>query len=278
VVEADIKGFFDHMDHDWRLKMLRVRIDDRAFLGLIRKWLKAGILETAGRGIHPDTGVPQGGVVSPVVAHVYVHYALDRWFEKVVQPHGRGEAWLSRDADDLVGAFRFRSDAEWFSQALPKRLGKCNLEVAPEQTRILRFSRVHPGMTRRFTFLGVEFFWQEDREGGPRVKRRTARKRWQRACQRIKAWIPANRHVPGKAFFTGLNARLRGQYRYDGVPGNSTARQRFVAGAMACALKWRNRRGGKRRRCSWQRFTQLLDAVPLARPRITEPRRRRVYA
>jgi RNA-directed DNA polymerase len=101
------------MDHDWLLKMLGLRIEDRAFLGLIRKGLKAGMLETDGRVIHPDTGVPQGGVVSPVVANVYLHYALDLWFEKVVKPHGRGAALISRYADDLVCAFRFRSDAEW---------------------------------------------------------------------------------------------------------------------------------------------------------------------
>ena len=186
VVEADMKGFFDHMDHDWRLKMLALRIDDRALLGLIRKWLKAGMLETDGRVLHPDTGVPQGGVVSPVVAHVYWHDALDRWCEKVVKPHCRGEALISRYADDLVCAFRFRRDAEWFYQALPQRLGKFKLEVASEKTRILRFSRFHPGMTRRFTFLGFEFYWTEDRQGVPRVKRRTARKTLQSACHRSK--------------------------------------------------------------------------------------------
>jgi RNA-directed DNA polymerase len=235
VVEADIQGFFDHMDHDWLLKMLQLRIDDRAFLGLIRKWLKAGILETDGRVIHPDTGVPQGGVVSPVLANVSLHYALDLWFEKVVKPRCQGEALLRRYADDLVCAFRFRTDAEWFYQALPRRLGKFKLEVAPEKTRILRFSRFHPGMTRWFTFLGFEVYWQEDRQGVPRVKRRTARKRWQRACQRIKEGIQANRHVPGKAFFTGLNARLRGHYRSYGVHGNSHALQRVFEWAMACA-------------------------------------------
>ena len=278
VVEADIKGFFDHMDHNWLLKMLQLRIDDRAFLGLIRKWLKAGILETDGRVIHPDTGVPQGGVVSPVLANVYLHNALDLWFEKVVKPRCQGEALLSRYADDLVWAFRFRTDAEWFYQVLPTRLGKFKLEVAPGKTRILRFSRFHPGMTRRFTFLGFEFYWKEDRQGVPRVKRRTARPRWQRACQRIKEWIQANRHLPGNAFFTGLNARWRGHYSYYGVHGHSHALQRFFDWAMACAFKWLNRRGGKQRSFSWQRFTQLLDAVPIERPRITEPRRRRVYA
>jgi RNA-directed DNA polymerase len=277
-VEADIRGFCDHMDHDWLLKRLGLRIDERAFLGLIRKWLQAGILETDGRVLHPDTGVPQGGVSSPVVANGSLHDALDRWVEKVIKPHGRGEAWLSRDADDVVCAFRFRRDAAWLYEVLPKRLGKCKLEVAPAKTRILRFSRVHPGLTRRFTFWGFEFYWQEDRQGVPRVKRRTARKRWQHARQRSKEGLQANRHVPGQAFFTGLNARLRGHDRYYGVHGNSHALQRFFDWAMACAYKWLNRRGGKRRSFSWGRFTQSLDAVPIERPRIPEGRRRRVCA
>jgi RNA-directed DNA polymerase len=213
-----------------------------------------------------------------VLANVYLHYALALGVEKVVKPRCEGEALLSRYADDLVCAFRFRNDADGFYHALPTRLGKFKLEVAPEKTRVLRFSRFHPGMTRRFTCLGFEFYWTEDRQGVPRVKRRTARKKLQRAGKRIKEWIRANRHLPGKAFFTGLNARLRGHYRYDGVHGNAHALHRFFDWAMACAFKWLNRRGGKRRRFSWQRFTQLLDAVPIERPRLTEPRRRRVYA
>lgn len=124
VVEAAIRGFFDHMDHDGLLAMLRLRIDDRAFLGLIRTWLKAGILETDGRVIHPDTGVPQGGVVSPVLATVYLHDAMDLWFDKRVKPQCRGEALRWRYADDWVCAFRYRNDAERFYKALPERLAK----------------------------------------------------------------------------------------------------------------------------------------------------------
>jgi retron-type reverse transcriptase len=153
------------MDHNWLLEMLGLRIDDRSFLGLIRKWLKAGILETDGRVIHPNTGSPQGGVVSPVLANVYLHYALDLWFEKIVKPHCRGEALISRYADDFVCAFRFRDDAERFYKVLPGRLGKFKLEVAPEKTRILRFSRFDPSLKRRFTYLGFEFFWKK--EHGP---------------------------------------------------------------------------------------------------------------
>lgn len=185
---------------------------------------------------------------------------------------------LSRYADDLVCAFRFRSDAAGFYQAFPKRLGKFTREVSPEKTRLLRFSRCHPGMQHRVTVLGCECFWKEDRQGVPRVKRRTARKKVPRACKRIKEWIQANRHVPGEAFFSGLNARLRGHYSYYGVHGNSHALQRFFDRAMACALKWLNRRGGKRRRFSWARFTQRLEAVPIERPRTTELSHRRVYA
>jgi hypothetical protein len=277
-VEADIQGFFAHMDHDWLLEMLRLRIDDRALLGLIRQWLNAGILATDGRVIHPDPGVPQGGVVSPVMANVELYEALDLGVAKVVKPHCRGEALISRYADDCVGAFRFRSDAEWFYEVRPKRRGKFTREVSPEKPRLLRFSRFHPGLTRRFTFWGFECFWKEDRPGVPRVKRRTARKTRQRAGQRIKEGIQANRHVPGQACFSGLNARLRGHYRYSGVHGNAGALYRCFDWAMQCALKWLNRRGGTRRSFSWARFTQILDANHIARPRLTEVRRRRVLA
>ena len=278
VVEADIKGFFGEMDHDWLLRMLRLRIDDEAFVGLIRKWLKAGILEIDGKVIYPDTGTPQGGVVSPVLANVYLHYALDLWFEKVVKPHCSGEALISRYADDWVCAFRYREDAERFYQVLPKRLSKFRLELAQEKTRILRFSRFHPSMKRRFTYLGFEFFWKEDRQGTPRVKRRTARNRLQGACRRIKEWIKLNRHLPGREFFRRLNARLRGHYNYYGVRGNSHSLYRFFDWAMKCMFKWLNRRGGKRKSFNKARFYQVLDLVNIARPRITEVRRRRVFA
>ena len=278
LVEADIKGFFDHIDHAWLLKMLNLRIDDRAFLNLIQKWLKAGILETDGLVIHPEAGTPQGGIVSPVVANVYLHYALDLWFEKVVKPQLRGEAMICRYADDWVCAFRYREDAERFYQELPKRLQKFNLEVAPEKTQILRFSRFHPSMKRRFTFLGFEFYWKEDRQGVPRVMRRTARKKLRGACERIKEWIRTNRHLPVREFFQGLNKRLQGHYNYYGVRGNSRSLKCFFDWTIECTFKWLNRRGGKRRSFTWGLFNQALDQVKIALPRITEVSRRRVFA
>lgn len=270
IVEADIKGFFDHMDHDWLLDMLALRIDDKAFLNLIRKWLKAGILDTDGRIIHPGAGTPQGGIVSPVLANVYLHYALNLWFEHVVKTHCRGEALICLYADDFVCAFRYRDDAERFFRALPKRLEKFGLEVAPEKTRLMRFSRFHPSMKRRFTFLGFELYWFEDRKGVPRVMRRTARKKLQAACKQVKEWVKLNRHLPGREFITGLNRRLRGHYNYYGLRGNSRSLWRFYQWAIECSFKWLNRRGGKRRSFTWKVFTQALKRLGVARPRITE--------
>ena len=278
MVEADVKGFFDHIDHDKLLEMLGLRIDDRAFLNLIRKWLKAGILEPEGQIIHPGTGTPQGGIVSPVLANVYLHYVLDQWFDEVVKSHCKGEALLCRYADDWVCTFRYREDAERVYRALPKRLEKFNLEVAPEKTNLLRFSRYHPSMKRRFTFLGFEFFWNLDRKGMPRVTRRTARKKLQGACRRIKEWIKLNRHMSENEFFKDLNARLRGHYQYYGIHGNYESLERFYYWTRACVFKWLNRRGGKRRSYTWERFAQLVDRGRIARPHITVTSRRRVLS
>ncbi len=277
VVEVDIKGFFDNLDHNWLLTMLTLRIDDRAFLGLIRKWLKAGVLETDGTVIHPETGTPQGGVVSPVLANVYLHYVMDLWFEKVVKTRCHGQALISRYSDDLVCAFQLRQDAERFYHSLPTRLGKFALQVAPEKTCILPFSRFDPTMKRRFTFLGFEFFWSKDRKGVPRVTRRTARTRLISAGRRIKEWIRKNRHLPGKEFFRGLNIRLQGHYNYYGVYGNILSLYRFVRWVRLCAFKWLNRRGGKKKSFTWEQFAAILESV-MAKPRITEVKYRRVHA
>ena len=273
IVEADIQGFFDHLDHDGLLKMLARRIDDRAFLKLIGKWLKAGVLDTDGQVLHPATGVPQGGIVSPILANVYLHYALDLWFEKRVKAHCRGEALIIRYADDFVCAFRYRADAERFYRTLPKRLERFHLQVAPEKTQIIRFSRFHPSMTRRFTFLGFELYWFPDRQGTPRVMRRTARKKLQGACRRIKDWIRENRHLKGRAFIAGLNRRLNGHYNYYGVRGNSRSLWRFYQWAIDCSFKWLNRRGGKRKSFTWKVFTRALQRLGVAKPRIREPKR-----
>ena len=253
LVEADIQGFFDHMDHAWLLDMLRVRIDARALLKPHPQWLKAGCGD--GWTGHPprDRDTPRRhGVTRP--GHGSLHYALDLWFDKVVKAHGRGEALLCRYADDWVCAFRYQDDAERFYRVLPQRLKTFNLQVAPEKTHLRRLSRFHPSMKRRVTFLGFEFAWMPDRHGVPRVMRRTARKKLQAACQRLTAWIKHHRHLPERECFQRLNARLRGHYNYYGVRGNSRSRTRFFRWAMDCTFKWLNRRGGKQSSYTWEQL------------------------
>jgi RNA-directed DNA polymerase len=209
---------------------------------------------------------------------VYLHYALDLWFDKVVKAHCRGEALLCRYADDWVCAFRYQDDAERFYRVLPQRLKKFNLQVASEKTHLGRFSRFHPSMKRRVTFLGFECAWRPDRHGVSRVMRRTARKKLQAACQRLATWIKHHRHLPEREFFQRLHARLRGHYNYYGVRGNSRSLNRFFRWVMDCTFKWLNRRGGKQSSYTWEQFTRVLDRVKIARPCLTEVKRRRVFA
>ena len=217
-------------------------------------------------------------MISPVLANVYLHYALDLWFEKIVKRHCRGDVLINRYADDFVCAFRFHDDAQRFFHVLPKRLGKFKLELSPPKTRLLRFSRFHPSMRRGFQYLGFDFNWHPDRKGVARVTRRTLAKKLQGACQRIKLWIKSNRHMILGEFFRSLNRRLRGHYNYYGVRGNHRRINRFYRWAIDCTFKWLNRRGGKRTSFTWEKFLLLLQQHRVARPRITEKKHRRVFA
>lgn len=268
VVEADIKGFFDHLDHEWLLKMLAERIDDKALLWLIKKWLKAGVLDTDGAVLHPVTGTPQGGIVSPILANVYLHYALDLWFQKVVVPHCGGEACLIRYADDFVCAFEKQEDAQRFYEALGKRLEKFGLEVSPEKTRIIPFSpSSRPGKTS-FDFLGFEFRWGKDRAGKPHVKRRTARKNLRNSLKRLNVWCKQNRHLRLPELFNQLNAKLRGYFNYYGVYGNFSSLMLFFYKAMQLLMKYLNRRS-QRGSYNWAGFQQLIEQFGIVKPRIT---------
>jgi len=177
VVEADIRGYFDNIDHDILEKMLLMRIDDKKFIRLIKKWLIAGVLDTDGKVISPATGTPQGGIVSPVLANIYLHYALDKWVEHVVVPNSNGQVYLCRYADDFVCAFQYEYDAVRFYNELAKRLAKFNLQLAEEKTNIIRFSRFQSKEKTKFDFLGFEFRWGKSRFGKITLKRRTSPKK-----------------------------------------------------------------------------------------------------
>jgi len=268
VVDADIKGFFDHIDHEWLMKMLEQRINDRAFLGLIRKWLKAGILEEDGRVVYPVTGTPQGGVVSAVLANIYLHYALDLWFEKVVKPRCNGDVMLMRFADDFVCCFQYREDERRFSKVLGKRLGKFELELSAEKTQVIKFTRFETENNNGFTFLGFEFRWGLSRAGKPLMTMRTSKQKFRAALSAILSWIKKDRSRLGTgALLTKVKQKLQGHWNYYGVSGNYEMLSKFHHQVCRLVFKWLNRRTQKKS-CNWAGFKEMLSYFKVPRPRI----------
>jgi RNA-directed DNA polymerase len=257
IVEADIKGFFDNINHDWLMKMLELRIDDKSLLGLIKQWLKARIKSPDGCFNKPASGTPQGGVISPVLANIYLHYALDLWFEKTVKPRMEGRAMLIRYADDFVVAFQYRHEAEAFYRVLPKRLNKFGLSVAPEKTHLKRFSRFHPGRKRSFQFLGFEFYWSFDANKKPRIRRYTAPTKLKAAMSEFYQWIKLNRSRPLKETMPILKRKLMGFQNYFGLPDNSRSLSRLSNYVVRSLYKWLNRRS-QRRSYNWSSFKDML--------------------
>jgi RNA-directed DNA polymerase len=266
VVEADIKGFFDNLSHEWLQRMLGERIDDQAILRLIKKWLKAGVLDTDGKVLRPEGGTPQGGIISPILANVYLHYALDLWFERVFQRSCRGGAFLHRYADDFVCGFGREEEAQRFYVELEERLRKFGLELAADKTRVIPFSRNRRGETS-FDFLGFEFRWGTDRKGQARLKRRTARKKFRSSIKRVAEWCKQNRHRRLGEQFQLLNAKLRGYYNYYGVRGNYASLDQFFYRVKRLHMKWLNRRS-QRHSYNWTGYDELIRHFALARPRI----------
>ncbi len=266
IVEADIKGFFDSIKHELMLEMLEVRIDDKPFLNLIRKWLKAGILDTNGQVTHPAAGTPQGGIVSPMLANVYLHYVLDLWFEKVVKAQCKGKAYLCRYADDWVCAFQYETDAKRFYQALVKRLDKFGLEVAKDKTKMLCFKSKEESKAS-FDFLGFEFRWGKDRKGRPTIKRRTSRKKYRASLVNVKSWIKDRRNWRLSVMFAKLNAKLRGYYNYYGLRYNYKSLSDFFYQVCRILFKWLNRRS-QRKSYNWNGFNDLLKYFKILKPRI----------
>jgi RNA-directed DNA polymerase len=277
VVEADIKGFFDNINHDWMLKRLEKRVHDRALVGLIGKWLKAGVLEDLKTVIHPAAGTPQGGVVSPILANIYLHYALDVWFEEQVKPHCEGEAEIIRFADDFVCTFQLKADANRFYRIqLPQRMARFSLELAPEKTRLLRFSRFAIPEGNRFDFLGFDFRWGRNRNLKPQVKRRTSRKKLYKAMTDLTAWIKKNRHRGLRPLMATLIRKLRGHYNYYGVTHNSDSLWEYWEHAKRVVYKWLNRRS-QRRSFTWAKLAAMLERYKVPIPYIKETPSRKRY-
>lgn len=268
VVEADIRGYFDHIDHDHLLEMLQRRIDDKPFLRLIKKWLKAGILDTDGLVIHPATGTPQGGIISPILANIYLHYVLDAWFETVVKAYCRGEAYLIRYADDFVCAFQYQDDAERFYRVLGKRLGKYGLTLAEDKTRLLQFSRNQWKDSMAFVFLGFEFRWAVSwKSGKVFLRKRTASDKLRQALRNVTQWCRTHRHWRLNLLMERFCAKLRGYCNYYGIRGNTKRLTVFYHRAIRILFRWLNRRSQKRS-YTWAAFGQMIREFAMPQPRI----------
>jgi group II intron reverse transcriptase/maturase len=283
VLEVDITKFFDTLDHKHLRSFLDQRIQDGVLRRTIDKWLKAGVLE-GGQVHHPELGTPQGGVISPLLANIYLHHVLDEWFVRDVRPSMRGAVHLVRYADDFVFVFEHESDARRILEVLPKRFGKYGLELHPEKTRLLPFRRPPYGgainsggpategqSAQTFDFLGFTFVWARTLRGGHAVFTITARSRYRRAVKGIYQWLRAHRHLPLSEQHKTLCQKLRGHFAYFGRPGNFRRLSNLTFRVRRAWQRWLNRRS-QRGGMNWERMNVLLDEVfPLPKPRIHPP-------
>jgi RNA-directed DNA polymerase len=273
LIELDIEKFFDSVDHDHLRAILHQRMRDGVLLRLLGKWLHAGVLE-AGQIHHPEAGTPQGGVVSPILANIFLHEVLDVWFERKVKPRLKGRAFMIRYADDAVLAFACEEDARRVLDVLPKRFGKYGLTLHPEKTRLVEFRRPDRRLAkagdrqpRTFDLMGFTHFWDLSRNGKWVVKWRTARDRFRRALKRISQWCRENRHRPPADQQRALAWKLRGHYGYFGIMHNSHAIERFYVHVFLIWRKWLGRRS-QRAHMSPDRMRRLVERYPLPLPRM----------
>jgi RNA-directed DNA polymerase len=276
ILEVDIRKFFDTLDHAHLRSFLQQRVRDGVLTRLIGKWLQAGVME-AGTVTYPAAGSPQGGVISPVLSNIYLHYVLDDWFERVVKPRLRGKAHLIRYADDFVIGFTQEEDARRVRAVLPQRFGRYGLTIHPDKTRLLPFqdpSQGAPGTGRgpgsspgTFTLLGFTHYWGRSWRGNWVVRRKTASSRLSRALRSIAQWCRLHRHHPlGEQQHT-LSQKLRGHFAYYGITGNSKSLAWFRYEVVRCGRQWLNRRN-RERSLDWGLFNRLLERYPLPPARV----------
>ena len=274
VLEVDIRKFFDCLDHGHLREMLSRRIRDGVLKRLIGKWLKAGVLE-AGRLHRPEAGSPQGGVISPILSNVYLHYVLDTWFEQEVLPRLKGRGFLVRFADDAVMGFACESDARRVLEVLPKRFARYGLTLHPTKTRLVKFTRppyrdspkgrvpsLRPGT---FDLLGFTHYWGRSLRGNWIVKRKTARDRLSRSLRTINQWCRKHRHRKLIDQHRALSRKVQGHYAYYGITGNYAALRCFWQGVQGNWKKWLSRRS-QRAYSDWPRFRRLMERYPLPKP------------
>ena len=265
IVEADIKGFFDNIDHKWLIKMLELTIEDKKFIRYIVRFLKAGIMEDM-KYMESKTGTPQGGLISPILANVFLHYVLDLWFEKHVKKVCKGKCHLIRYADDFVVCFEFETEAKEFYEALIKRFGKFGLELETSKTKIFPFGR-NSNTRDSFDFLGFNIYNAKTRKGHYRVGYKTSNKKAKAKKENIKEYIKLNRDAKPRDIIKGLNRILIGYYNYYGISFNRWI-YKIYDYTIIQLKKWLSRRS-QRGKITWEKTKRILKYSPLVKPERT---------
>ena len=273
VIDADIKGFFDNMDHQWMIRMLKERINDKHLLRLLTRFLKNGYLE-AGIEYKNTQGTPQGGIISPVLANIYLHYVLDLWFTKVVKKRTDGFIGMVRYADDYIICTQYSRDAERVMTGLNNRLKKFNLELSKEKSKLVLFGKFAREKAKRkgtkagtFDFLGFTHYCDKDRKGYYKIGRRTSKDRRNAKLKEMKIWLKRVRNIKIAYWWPILVAKLRGHYQYFGISGNYRSINSYFHQVKRLLFKWLNRRSQKRS-FNGEGFLQYLNRYPLPKPKI----------
>jgi RNA-directed DNA polymerase len=270
IIDADIKGFFDNVKHEWIIKFLEHRIADRNFIRLIVRFLKSGIMEE-GKYYATEIGTPQGGVISPILSNIYLHYVLDLWVEKSVKKKCSGYVEAIRYADDFVICAKNKEEAENIVRMLRERLNKFGLELSEEKTRVIRFGRFANDKQKRpptFDFLGITHYCDTSRNGKFKVGRQTSRKKLISKVKEMNVWLKKVRNLfPIENIWTTLKQKLRGHYQYYGISGNFRKISSYYYSVIKLAFKWLNRRSQKKS-YAWQGFIKYLTKYPLPLPKI----------
>lgn len=276
VLEADLKNFFGSLDHGWLLKFVEHRVGDPRILTLIRRWLKAGVMED-GKIEVSESGTPQGGSISVLLSNLYLHYVLDLWFEKAIKPRLKGECYLIRYIDDFIVCFQYHSDAVQFQRELSDRLEKFSLKLEPSKTKLIEFGRFAKEDAKRdgrkpktVNFLGFTHYCTTSLAGKFKVGRKTEKSRLKRSISKLQAKIGANRHLPIKEQVDKINQTLRGHYNYYGMGGNHYSLLKvyiFAKKYWRKMLSSRSRKG----KVTWEKFDKLMELFPLLRPKLSIP-------
>lgn len=270
LLDVDIRKFFDELNRKHLRDILDRRVRDGVLRRLIGKWLKAGVWES-GQCHYPETGTPQGGVISPLLSNIYLHTVLDEWFIREITPLLKGRAFLVRYADDFVMGFEHKEDAERVMRVLPKRFARFGLRLHPDKTRMVDFTKPkRPGKAEggTFDFLGFTHYWGVSRRGNRVVQRKTAKDRLQRAVKRADEWCRTSRHAEVKWQHWMLSLKIRGHYAYYGITGNMCQLRRFLAAVERRWFYWLARRTQAHRGMTWARFSAILGHCSLPPPRI----------